>query len=79
MAKRTSGNMPFTTQKEFSQPCSDLGMTNAVPRSTEFDLKRGEHRHDGGLMSSFENMLCPREQTFTVSKRGNKVTEGKNY
>jgi hypothetical protein len=61
--KKTSGNMTYTEQEFFPNSQENLGMTNAVPRSTEFDLETIPHE----------------EQNFKVTKRGNKVTRGKNY
>lgn len=71
MKKPSSGNMPFTQQRQYPQPCSDLGATTAVPRSTEFDLKPTHSRTRIGSWGD--------EQTFHVERRGNKVTEGSNY
>ena len=71
MSKPSSGNMPFTEQQFFPQPCSDLGATNAKPRCTDHDLTPAPSRTRIGIWGD--------EQTFCVEKRGNKVTRGGNY
>lgn len=71
MKKPSGGNMPQTEQPKFDKPGSDLCSGTAVPRCTEHDLQFTPSRTRIGSWGD--------EQTFTVPRRGNKVTEGKNY
>lgn len=73
MKKKTtsSGNMPAAEQEFFCSPLPDLGMTNAKPRCTEFDLRPTPSRTRIGEWGD--------SMTFTADRRGNKVTEGGNY
>ena len=77
--KKPSTEMAFTEQKFYPNPMEELGETNAVPRCTEYDLKPGERNIEAGFMQDFMQSIRPTEQTFTVMKRGNQVTKGKNY
>jgi hypothetical protein len=76
--KKPSTEMAYTEQPFYPNSQENLGETNAVPRCTEYDLKPGE-RKDGGFLEEFFQSVRPTEQTFTVPKRGNCVTKGKNY
>ena len=71
MKKPSGGNMPQTEQCKYAQPGSDLGATNAIPRCEEHDLSETRSRTRIGSWGD--------EQTFTVTKRGNKVTIGGNF
>ena len=71
MKKPTSSNYPTTKQEKFTYGGTDTQPSTAVPRSTEFDLRDTYSRTRIGSWGD--------EQTFTVSRRGNKVTNGKNY
>lgn len=80
MAKKSkSTEMAYTEQEFYPNPMEELGRTNAIPRCTEYDLKPGERNIEAGFLQDFVQSVRPNEQTFTVMKRGNKVTEGKNY
>lgn len=70
MAKTSGGNMPTTVQQKFPNGM-DTSPSNAVPRCKEHDLSPTASRTRIGSWGD--------EQTFTVARRGNKVTEGKNY
>lgn len=62
--KTQGGEVPQTEQKRYPVPGSELGKTNACPRSTEYDLVPAESRIRGfGFF--------PDEQTFRVVKKGN--------
>lgn len=67
----SSGNMPQTEQVKRSLPGQDLDAVNSKARSTEFDLRETYSRTRIGSWGD--------ECTFTVDKRGNKVTERGNY
>lgn len=61
--KKSTTEMAYTEQKFYPNPMEELGETNAVPCCTEFDLET----------------IPGEEQNFKVTRRGNKVTKGKNY
>jgi hypothetical protein len=67
----SSGNYPTTEQEKFTYGGDDTQPSTAVPRCTDFDLRDTYSRTRIGVWGD--------EQTHTVSRRGNKVTEGKNY
>lgn len=64
MKKQKSGEMCVLRQERFSSDNRDLGKTNAVPRSTEFDLSPAPRVADGWRDS---------ELTFKSPKPGNCV------
>ena len=78
MKKKTDGNMPTTVQNRFPNT-EALGSANSKPRCREYDLMPGERNIEAGFLSDFMQSVRPNEQTFTVRKPGNKVTEGGNY
>jgi hypothetical protein len=63
--------MPQTEQVKRQLPGQDLSEVNSKARSTEFDLSETTSRTRVGTWGD--------ECTFTVEKRGNKVTEKGNY
>jgi hypothetical protein len=73
MAKERGQWPAQTRQEKFVQPGENVDTvpSNAVPRSHEFDLMPTMSRTRIGAWGD--------EQTHTVGRRGNKVTEGKNY
>jgi hypothetical protein len=74
MAKKkvvSDGNMPQTEQKKCPVPGTDTSPANAYPRCTEHDLSPCPSRTRIGAWGD--------EQTFYVTKRGNRVTEDRNY
>jgi hypothetical protein len=80
MKNTTSENMPQTTQHRFPATEDELGKTNAIPRCTDYDLTPGEHRHVEHIDKATENVWSSeKEQTYTVMKPGNKVTNGGNF
>jgi hypothetical protein len=58
------GDMPQTEQKRYPLPGSDLGSTNAIPRTKTYDLET-----DVFQRSNEESSCC--EQTYKVTKKGN--------
>lgn len=64
MKKKPSSEMPIVGQEQFPSGNPDLGMTNAIPRSTEFDLNPtfngSRYSHEG-------------EFTFKSPKTGNQA------
>lgn len=71
MANKKSGEMPFTQQRRYSGTGVDTQPSNAIPRCTEYDLHFTPSRTRTGVWGD--------EQTHTVGRRGNKVTEGGNF
>ena len=72
MPKKTAGgNMPQTVQDKYTYGGTDTQPSTAIPRSTEFDLRPTYSRTRIGSWGD--------ECTSTVVKRGNKVTEGRNF
>ena len=66
-----NGNMPQTEQVKRPLPGQDLSEENSKARCKDYDLQPTYSRTRIGSWGD--------EQTFTVPKRGNKVTESGNY
>lgn len=65
MAKKTKKAPDFpaqTEQRRFTVPGVDTSRTTAIPRDTEFDLVQEYSR----------TRFAPDEQTFRVTKKGNR-------
>lgn len=71
MKKPSNGNMPQTEQVKRPLPGQDLSEVNSKAESHEYDLRDTYSRTRIGSWGD--------EQTFTVGRRGNKVTEKGNY
>lgn len=82
MKKKTgSTDYPQTRQQRFPGAEDELDLTNAIPRCTEYDLRQGHEFGHKEEMNPSQDLEYSRfnECTYTSPKRGNKVTEGKNY
>lgn len=62
--KKQSSEMPIARQEQFPSGNPDLGLANAIPRSTEFDLTK-----------CWKEERCSNEGDFTFKspKPGNQV------
>lgn len=69
--KKNSGNMPQAEQVFRPLPGQDLSEVNSKARCTDYDLAPTYSRTRIGSWGD--------EQTHTVSRRGNRVTESGNY
>ena len=71
MKKTSNGNMPQTQQVFREEPGIDTACVNSKARCKDHDLAFTPSRTRIGVWGD--------ECTFTVTKRGNKVTESGNY
>lgn len=67
----SGGNMPQTRQRKYNYGGTDTQPSTACPPCAEYALEETPSRTRIGSWGD--------EQTFTVKKRGNRVTEGGNF